>query len=62
MVKIINFFKKIFDDYAQAYTDVNDIGIYIIPTGYSYIVMYLSPELTEKIKNTDQTYSANSNQ
>lgn len=60
MVKIVEFFKNWAQYYNDACQDLSDMNMYIIPIGYTYVIIYLNPELDTKIRNTDQTYSENS--
>jgi hypothetical protein len=62
MAQIIKFFKMLFNQYTQAYKDLNNMDIFIIPSAYSYAVIYLSPEINSITKNTDHTCFANNNQ
>lgn len=62
MVKIIELFKSWAKQYSDACQDLADMNMYVIPIGYTYVIVYLNPELDTKIRNTGQTYSVNKNQ
>lgn len=62
MVKIINFLKQMYTDYEKAQKELNSMGFYIVPAGYTYAVMYLNPELSSSIKSTDQKDFENNSQ
>ena len=44
MVKIIKFIKEIFADMCAAQKELNDMGFFFVPVGYSFVMVYIDPE------------------
>lgn len=44
MVKIIKYIKDVYLDFCAAQQELNKMGFFIVPVGYSYVILYLDPE------------------
>lgn len=51
MDKIIKSIKNFFSEMFIAQKELKDMGLYIVPHGYSYVIMYIDPESIKQYNN-----------